>query len=85
MKLSRRKQPRTLPYFFSETAYAGPLTPWHIRPAGDKGRCPGGGADTAALCGREVAWDVACEVTEESLARVEPCGRCVAALEDARG
>jgi hypothetical protein len=77
----RRKRPETLlPYFFCERAYAGALTPWHIRPVGDKGRCPGGGADTVALCGREVSWDVSCEVTAESLQRVEPCRRCAAAL-----
>lgn len=67
-------------FFFSETVTAHALAPWHIRPAGDKGRCPGGGADTAALCGRVVAWDLDLEVTDETVARVGPCARCAAAF-----
>lgn len=31
---------------------------WHIRSLGQKGECKSGGADTAALCGRRVDWDV---------------------------
>ena len=80
MIFRRSEQQPTLPYFYSETQHAGPMTPWHIRPVGDKGRCPGGGADTLSLCGRKVAWDVQCDVTDESLGRVEPCVRCAEAL-----
>ena len=45
-------------YSFCETTTAGPTTPWHIRPLTDQGRKLGGGADTRALCGRAVSWDL---------------------------
>jgi hypothetical protein len=45
-------------YSFCETATAGAKTPWHIRVLTAKGRKLGGGADTPALCGREVSWDL---------------------------
>ena len=41
-----------------ETVTARPLTPMHLRRLSGTGPHPGGGADTLALCGREVAWDV---------------------------
>lgn len=50
-------------YSFCETATAGPMAPWHIRELTDKGRKLGGGADTPALCGRAVAWDLQVDMT----------------------
>ncbi|MFE6967239.1 hypothetical protein ACFVAJ_19325 [Agromyces sp. NPDC057679] len=45
-------------YTYCETATAGPTTPNHIRELSEQGMKTGGGADTKALCGREVAWDL---------------------------
>lgn len=55
-------------YAFCENAAgATPWVHWHIRPIGDKGLCPGGGADTDALCGREVSWDIDVEISDDQL------------------
>lgn len=62
-------------YYFCETVTARPLGPWHIRPAGNKGRCPGGGADTEALCGLEMAWDLEVDITPHHLNH-SACTRC---------
>ena len=62
-------------FSFCETAYATGTSPWHIRKLTDKGRKLGGGADTVALCGREVAWDLEVEVTQELGDFV--CSKCV--------
>lgn len=53
----KAKAPQTL-YAFCERATAGPESPHHIRPLTDIGMKKSGGADTAALCGATVAWDV---------------------------
>lgn len=45
-------------YSFCETVTAGPLSKWHIRPLTKVGKKLGGGADTPALCGRTVSWDL---------------------------
>ena len=47
-----------LKYSFCESSHAGSFTPWHIRKLTKIGRKLGGGADTPALCGRKVAWDL---------------------------
>lgn len=60
-------------YAFCETVTAGGTTPWHIRPLTSKGYKYGGGADTPALCGREVAWDLGVEV---DASRERTCQRC---------
>jgi hypothetical protein len=52
-------------YSFCETITAGADSPWHIRPLTDKGQKLGGGADTKALCGREVSWDIRLGVDPE--------------------
>jgi len=45
-------------YSFCETVTASSVSPWHIRELTAVGRKLGGGADTLALCGREVSWDL---------------------------
>ena len=45
-------------YSFCENVQATPLGLWHIRELSKEGRKLSGGADTKALCGREVAWDI---------------------------
>ena len=42
----------------------------HLRPLGDAGPKYGGGADTLALCGAKVSWDLQCD-TEQ--ARCQTC------------
>lgn len=63
---------------FCEPVYAGPLAPWHIRPLTVKGPKFGGGADTLALCDREVAWDLNVNITEHHLGH--SCKACVEAF-----
>ena len=46
-------------YSFCEEAPGGL---WHIRQLSDVGRKLGGGADTDALCGRRVSWDLSVEI-----------------------
>lgn len=53
-------------YSFCEATTAGSRSRWHIRPLTKVGRKLGGGADTQALCGRLVAWDIATPVTPTS-------------------
>ena len=61
-------------YAFCEAATASGSTPWHIRPLTAAGKKLSGGADTPALCGRIVAWDIAVRIVETSLATA--CPRC---------
>jgi len=69
-------------YAFCESAWAGSRTPWHIRRLTDAGRKPGGGADTKALCGREVAWDLKADV---DLSCDRCCRKCAEAYAAAVG
>lgn len=62
-------------FAFCETRFAGPLAKWHIRRLTGKGLKPGGGADTAALCGRAVDWDLGVELSEFHLGR-NTCEKC---------
>lgn len=64
-------------WFFCETQFAGANAPWHLRPAGERGVCLGGAADTPALCGRDVSWDIDLEVTPQTLVEVGACARCL--------
>lgn len=57
MKLRRRQVDPVAEYAFCERATASPRSPHHIRQLTSRGMLTGGGADTAALCGAEVAWD----------------------------
>jgi hypothetical protein len=54
-------------YSFCEAATAGSISRWHIRPLTSIGKKLGGGADTLALCGRQVSWDVNCNVHPAAL------------------
>ena len=45
-------------FSYCEAIFASSKTYWHIRRLTKKGRCLGGGADTKALCGRPVSWDL---------------------------
>ena len=64
---------------FCERARAGSQSQWHLRELTDKGRCLGGGADTKALCGAEVAWDLDVEITPFHL-RNNACLKCMDAI-----
>lgn len=61
-------------YSFCETATAGSLSRWHIRELTKIGRKTGGGADTPALCGRTVAWDLNAKISDRNLP--EACPTC---------
>ena len=50
-------------FAFCESVRATSTSPWHIRKLTDQGLKTGGGADTKALCGREVSWDLDVEMT----------------------
>lgn len=54
-----------------ETVTAGPGSPIHFRVLTEQGQMPGGGADTNALCGRKVAWDLR-TVTAEDVVEALP-------------
>lgn len=64
-------------YRFCESAWATGVSPWHIRPLTDKGPKLGGGADTKALCGRVVAWDLEVDLTDHHLSHC--CRACSSA------
>jgi len=74
--LGECRNDETKKYAFCESAWAGSRTPWHIRQLTDAGRKPGGGADTKALCGCEVAWDLTAEV---NLSFDRCCRKCAEA------
>lgn len=68
--------PTNKDFAFCETVTAGPTTFWHIRPLTARGHKFGGGADTPALCGRKVSWDLKCEITPRSLQSSRICPHC---------
>jgi hypothetical protein len=45
-----------------EKANAGSASVWHIRRLTHAGRMLGGKADTRALCGKKVSWDLSVEI-----------------------
>jgi len=64
-------------YSFCEHAHATPWSKWHIRRLTAAGLKLGGGADTPALCGRTVAWDLSQLATGRVDADHEfVCGKC---------
>lgn len=65
-------------FAFCESIHATSTSPWHIRKLTDQGLKLSGGADTKALCGREVSWDVNCEIEPLLLVHPDVCGKCVA-------
>ncbi|KKK82272.1 hypothetical protein LCGC14_2805050 [marine sediment metagenome] len=62
-------------YSFCESVHANSYSKWHIRKLTDKGKFLGGGADTLALCGLKVAWDLAVPV-EKSRLNEKDCSKC---------
>jgi len=72
-------------YAFCETVTATPWSRWHIRKLTEKGLKLGGGADTPAICGRMVAWDLSVVIDQHHLGH--SCLKCQAAyrLEVPRG
>ena len=69
-------------YSFCETVTAGGKTPWHIRSLTSVGKRLGGGADTPALCGRVVAWDLSVDITGHHLTHCcKACAHLFEALE----
>ena len=62
-------------YSFCESVAASGGSSWHIRLLSDEGRKLSGGADTFALCGREVSWDLAGPITERNVGLA--CVKCV--------
>ena len=61
-------------FSFCENTWAGSETPWHIRKLTTNGRKLTGGADSVALCGRFVYWDLDIEITEHHLTHC--CQKC---------
>lgn len=78
MTTPHQQIPGSEPYSFCETVTAGPTTPWHIRRLTEAGRRLGGAADTPALCGRAVSWDLQVTITPHHLGHA--CPECGAAL-----
>jgi len=62
-------------YAFCEASTAGSLSKWHIRPLNGHKPKLGGGADTPALCGRTVSWDLEIVLTEYHL-KTNACPIC---------
>lgn len=62
---------------FCESVHATGTSPWHIRELTAAGRKLGGGADTPALCGRDLCkgWDLNVEMTDHHLSHA--CKKCV--------
>ena len=63
-------------YSFCETVTAAPLGLWHIRKLTKNGYKYGGGADTKALCGKKVSWDMAVDITKYHLEN-NTCKKCL--------
>jgi hypothetical protein len=68
-------------FAFCESVYATSTSPWHIRKLTDKGLKLSGGADTKALCGLEVCWDLGVEIDPLYLIQPDCCAKCVAEFE----
>lgn len=62
-------------FSFCESVTATAQQPWHIRMLTDKGIKLGGGADTKALCGVKVQWDLDVPITEHHLNN-NVCRKC---------
>ncbi len=68
-------------FAFCETATAGDGSRWHIRELTSRGKMLGGGADTPALCGRRVTWDIKTDINEPRLQSFA-CPACVRIYRD---
>ncbi len=64
-------------FAFCESINATVTSQWHIRKLTNKGLKLGGGADTKALCGREVAWDLDVKIIPQHLESSFYCDKCV--------
>lgn len=67
-------------YSFCESVWATSVSRWHIRKLTSKGRKLGGGADTEALCGLTVAWDLNSPISDAYLQHA--CPECARAYND---
>jgi len=65
-------------YALCEPITAGAYTYWHIRPLTAQGKKLGGGADTLALCGRKMSWDLKTDVRDVELTNpyMNVCPEC---------
>ncbi len=65
---------------FCESVQAPPNGRWHIRELSAKGPKYGGGADTPALCGRDLrgGWDLEVPYSEQHFDQC--CAKCVASV-----
>lgn len=75
LNLGRTRKTNKPSYSFCESIFAGPNSPWHIRVLTEKGIKLGGGADTPAICGRTMAWDLKVDITNHHLTHA--CKKCV--------
>lgn len=64
-------------FVLCETVTAASLSVLHVRILSGRGMQVSGSADTPALCGREVEWDVAGQPDDETL-RNDVCPNCLA-------
>lgn len=69
---------------FCENVTASSSSPIHIRILTGFGLQPSGGADSMALCGHHVAWDLLGVVNEATMADDRTCRRCVTLAEETR-
>lgn len=69
--LKPRAKTHTPQFAECERVTASPTSPFHIRRLVDGKLFPGGGADTAALCGAKVAWDTGSVSLDEVVKRAE--------------
>lgn len=63
-------------YAFCEPVTAASFTAIHIRRLGVRGLRLTGGADTPALCGRSVNWDVPGMITPDAIEDERTCHVC---------
>jgi hypothetical protein len=77
--ITRSFGPADSNHAFCESMYARSGAPWHLRKLTEAGRKPGGGADTPALCGRQVTWDLEVPITQHHLEHA--CPECVQRLQ----
>lgn len=71
MNFPRTKTIPVLGYAECERVTATERSPIHVRRLSQTGLHPNGGADTEALCGAEVAWDISQTSLDEIMRRIE--------------
>jgi hypothetical protein len=59
-------------FSYCESVTASSTSAWHIRQLTDRDKKLGGGADTAALCGKTVSWDLNADVSHND----RTCPKC---------